>query len=79
MTKVYIDCNILIDWLLDREPFSYYATKIIGLTENNEIESYVSALTLANTYYIISKDLRYLLCESHHNTAPRCFKWVSQI
>lgn len=32
VTKVYIDCNILIDWLLNREPFSYFATRIIELT-----------------------------------------------
>lgn len=57
MTKVYLDCNILIDWLVDREPFSYYASKVIELTEKKEIESFVSALTLANTYYLISREL----------------------
>ena len=57
MTKIYIDCNILIDWLVDREPFSYYASKIIELTEKKKIESYISALTLASTYYLIAKEL----------------------
>ena len=40
MIKAYIDCNILIDWLLDREPYSYYAAKIIELTENPSFETF---------------------------------------
>jgi len=42
---------------MDREPFSYYAAKLITLTEEKKIKSLVSALTLANTYYIIRKEL----------------------
>ena len=57
MKRVYIDCNILIDWIVDREPFSTYAAKIIELTEKKIITSYVSPLTIANSYYIISKQL----------------------
>jgi len=57
MIKAYIDCNILLDWLLDREPFSSYSAKIIELTETRKILGLVSPLTLANTYYIIAKEL----------------------
>ena len=57
MIKTYIDCNILLDWLLDREPFSSYSAKIIELTETKKIIGIVSPLTLANTYYVISKEL----------------------
>ncbi len=57
MIKTYIDCNILLDWLLDREPFSSYSAKIVELTETKKILSLVSPLTLANTYYVISKEL----------------------
>jgi predicted nucleic acid-binding protein len=57
MIKAYIDCNILLDWLLDREPFSFYSAKIIELTETKKIHGLVSPLTLANTYYIISTEL----------------------
>ena len=57
MRRVYIDCNILLDWLLRREPYSFYATQLISLTEKKEIESYVSPLTLANAHYIIKKML----------------------
>ncbi len=57
MIKTYIDCNILLDWLLDREPFSSYSAKIIELIETRKILGLVSPLTLANTYYVISKEL----------------------
>ena len=57
MKRVYVDCNILIDWLLEREPYSLYAAKLIELTETGEIESFVSAVTLANTYFIIRRTL----------------------
>ena len=57
MTRAYLDCNILVDWLVDREPFSYFASKVIEFTEEKKIESFVSALTLANTYYLISREL----------------------
>ena len=57
MKKVYLDCNILIDWLLDREPFSYYSAKIIELIEHKKIIGILSPLTIANTYYIISKEI----------------------
>lgn len=57
MIKAYIDCNILLDWLLDREPFSSYSAKIVELIETRKILGLVSPLTLANTYYVISKEL----------------------
>ena len=57
MITAYIDCNILIDWIVDREPFSTYAAKIIELTENKIIASCISPLTIANSYYIISRQL----------------------
>lgn len=57
MIKAYIGCNILLDWLLDREPFSLCSAKIIALIETGKIVGLVSPLTLANTYYIISKEL----------------------
>jgi len=61
--KAYIDCNILIDWLLDRGPYSFYAAKVIELIEQNKIKSYISPLILANTYYIVSKTLNKKIAE----------------
>lgn len=76
MIKVYLDCNILIDWLLDREPYSHFASGIIQLTEQNEIQSYVSPLILANTYYIISKTLNKKVADEFIKDSLILFKFV---
>lgn len=73
MKNIYIDCNILIDWLLDREPYSFYAAKIIELTEENKITSFVSALTLSNTYYIINKELNKKIAEEFLKDSLKLF------
>jgi predicted nucleic acid-binding protein len=54
MINAFIDCNILLDWLMEREPFSYNATKIIEYAEEGKIKIYVSGLVLANVHYLIS-------------------------
>ena len=55
MDKILIDCNILIDWLTDRPPFSVHANKLLVLIENKTVEGLLSPLTLSNTYYILRK------------------------
>jgi predicted nucleic acid-binding protein len=56
MDKLYIDCNILIDWLTDRQPYARYAENLITLIEKKVIEGFISPLTLANTYYLLKKN-----------------------
>lgn len=74
MKSVYIDCNILIDWLLDREPFSTFSAKIIELTETKKIKGYVSPLTLANTYYIIQKELNKRIADEFIKDSIKIFE-----
>lgn len=38
MTKIFIDSDILIDFLIDRQPFSESSTKIISLCSENKIK-----------------------------------------
>jgi predicted nucleic acid-binding protein len=74
--KVYIDCNILLDWLLDREPFSYAAALVITLAESGELLCSVSALTLANTYYILKKEVNQKIAEEFLKDALKLFQIV---
>jgi len=76
MIKAYIDCNILIDWLLDREPFSLYAAKIIELIDEEKIIGYVSALTLANTYFIIAKELNRKIADEFLKDSLTIFRFT---
>lgn len=77
MKKIYVDCNILLDWIIDRQPFNYYASKLINMIEINAIEGYVSALTLANAYYLIKKELNKKIGDEFLNDCLKLFKFLS--
>ena len=53
--KVFVDTNLFIDILLDREPFSKKSTLIYKLCENNMLDGYVAPITINNIYYICRK------------------------
>jgi predicted nucleic acid-binding protein len=53
--KVLIDTNIILDVLLDRQPYSQDSAKIVVLSEKGIIESYVSASAITDIYYITQK------------------------
>jgi len=55
MKNVFIDTNIIIDFLANREPFSEYAAKLFQLAQNNEINIYISTITINNTYYVLKQ------------------------
>lgn len=55
MSKLLIDNNIVLDLLAKREPFYYSAAYIFSLADKNKHELSVSALTIANTNYILSR------------------------
>ena len=54
--KIFIDTDVILDLVFEREPFFYDAQKILALVENNLIAGYTSTLILANCYYIISSN-----------------------
>ena len=55
--KVFIDTNILIDFLAARQPFAEDAIALFQLADNNEIELMVSDLTIINTIYVLRRML----------------------
>jgi predicted nucleic acid-binding protein len=55
MQKVFVDTDVIIDFLIDRKPFSGQAAIILSLSEYKNIQVFVSALTFANCYYILKK------------------------
>jgi predicted nucleic acid-binding protein len=55
MQKVFVDTDVIIDFLTDRKPFSEHAAIILSLSEYKNIQVCVSALTFANCYYILKK------------------------
>lgn len=55
--KVFIDSDVIIDFLLDREPHAEASTKILELGNKQIITIYTSTLCLNNVHYIIRRFL----------------------
>ena len=51
--NVFFDTNVILDVLLEREPFLTHSRRAWHLTEHGEIRGIVSALTFANAHYIV--------------------------
>lgn len=57
-SPVFLDTNILLDFVFEREPFFDEAVNLFQLRADEELEFYISALSLANLAYIIQRQKR---------------------
>jgi len=55
MKTLFIDTNIVLDLLAERQPFYPSAAKLFSLADRGKVLLIVSSLTFANTNYILSK------------------------
>ncbi len=55
MKNIFVDTNILIDILADRQPFSKSAIEIFGLGIQNKINLFTSSHSIATTHYLLKK------------------------
>jgi predicted nucleic acid-binding protein len=55
MKKVFLDTNVLLDFLLDRAPFTDDIAQIIDQAIYNSIKLCVSSITITNINYIIGR------------------------
>ena len=53
--KVFIDTNIIIDYLDEREPFFSNSYRIMQLGLEGEIETMMSAGAVTDVYYVVNK------------------------
>jgi len=53
--KVLIDTNIVLDLLLEREPFVEDAITLFERVEAGQIQGYIAATTITNIFYILRK------------------------
>ena len=53
--KVFIDSDVILDLLAERELFYDNAAKIFTLAYEKKIELYTTALVLANVFYVLRK------------------------
>lgn len=55
--RVLLDANIVLDLLLDREPFSELAQAIFLNVESKHVEGFLCPTTLTTLYYLLGKHL----------------------
>lgn len=58
MDKILVDTNIVLDLFAERKKFLIEAQELFTLSDRKEIKLYVSSLTFANTYYILSQQMK---------------------
>jgi predicted nucleic acid-binding protein len=65
MTDLFIDADVIIDFLIDRKPFSREAAIIFTLIEQKKLKGFSSSLTFSNLYYVLRK------IESHNKVISK--------
>ena len=53
--KIILDTNVVLDYLLAREPFAKEAKIIVANIEAKRIEGYLSPNTLDTIHYLVAK------------------------
>lgn len=53
--KILIDTNVVLDLLLEREPFVENAVALFEQVELGRLEGYIAATTITNIFYILRK------------------------
>jgi predicted nucleic acid-binding protein len=55
MIKIFIDTNILIDFLAKREPHHYETACLFELSYRQEVQLMLSSLSVVNAHYVLKK------------------------
>jgi predicted nucleic acid-binding protein len=55
MKSVLIDTDVLLDFYLDRKPFSDESLQLLLKCEQKQLRAYITPVIVANTYYILRR------------------------
>jgi len=56
--KLLIDTNVVLDVLLQREPFVKPAVDVLNLVQKAHVQEYISASAVTDIYYIANRQMR---------------------
>ena len=59
---LFLDTDVIIDYLTDRQPFAENAERVFALIENKKMKGYTSSLCFSNIYYLLRQQL------THHKS-----------
>jgi predicted nucleic acid-binding protein len=54
-SSFFLDSDVILDFLLDRDPFNFSADEIFEKGYNKNIQIFFSSLTVANIHYLLRK------------------------
>jgi predicted nucleic acid-binding protein len=57
MYKIFLDTNIILDYLIIEREGNHAAQRIMGLTVEEKLESYISPISLLNIFYILRQQM----------------------
>jgi len=57
MKHVFMDTNIVIDFLANRQPFAMDAAKIFDLAVNGKVRIFIAAVSYNNIYYVLRQSM----------------------
>lgn len=55
MKNILIDTDVILDFFLDRQPFSEDASKLLSLCENGKLNGFITPVMISNVYYLLRK------------------------
>lgn len=53
--RIFIDSDVILDLLADREPFNLHAKKLFGRIDKGDVEGFTSPLIFSNLFYLLRK------------------------
>ncbi len=53
--NAFLDTNVILDHLADRQPFAEYAHRLFALAETGRLTIFVSSLSICNLHYLLRK------------------------
>jgi predicted nucleic acid-binding protein len=53
--KLLLDINVLLDVLLDRDPWSAAASRLLSAIEQKKVDGFVAVHTLPTIYYVVGR------------------------
>ena len=57
MKHIFMDTNVVIDFLADRQPFSLDTARLFNMAVDKKAKIYISAVSYNNIYYILRQSL----------------------
>ena len=55
MKNILIDADVVLDFFLDRKPFSDDSNQILQLCESKTVNGFITPVIISNIYYILRK------------------------